>query len=139
MRNLLNKIREIEEVGISGYSNEMLLMVVRQVREHYKISHDKLVCNNGNSDRLTPESEARKMCYVLIKKYIPDLSEDSIAKYFNRSERVVFRALSEFKTIYGKVTSGKELHTSKQFYDRYQGFCTELDKAQVALKEKYTN
>ena len=56
LRKCLEHLREIEEKGTNSFSYEMSVAVVRQVRTHYKLTHDELFQKN----HYPLPSEARK-------------------------------------------------------------------------------
>lgn len=51
---------------------------------------------------------ARKLCMLLIRKYIPEISDDELGGHYNRSRQVVFNTEKEFRTL--KIGKANKFH-----------------------------
>ncbi len=129
LNNIQKIYDEVQQVGYNSFSREMSKAVVSAVISHYKIKKDRFF-SKQQGKRYTSEIKARKMAFVLLKKFV-NMSEYQIADYFNRNNALVYAALAEFKTLNPRVPADRE------FKEEHEAICLVLEKSYMELKIKY--
>ena len=73
---------------------------------------------------------ARKFCILLIRKYIPDISDDELGGHYNRSRQVVHNSEKEFRTL----KTGKKNKFHLDFLEIYNDLDTKVSEYVKTLK-----
>ena len=117
-------LRQLDIYGLTEYETELIEAVIYRVLALYDISRDQLL----NSYKTRTCNEARKMCYVLIKTHL-DMSEQKIALYFNRNNRVVYRAIDDYKKMRSNIKWQRE------FIDKMKAVDKEISLLKLKIKK----
>lgn len=85
------KLRQIQDDSITHRETEYIEAIISCVLREYQINRAQLM-----EQRKGIPADARKMCYVVINEKL-NLSEAQIGLQFSRHNKVVYRALSEYR------------------------------------------
>lgn len=105
-------LRQLEIHGLGESETELIEAIIARVTAIYQINRKDLF----NTFRTRTCSEARKMCYILIRTHL-EMSHSKIALYFNRNNRVVYRAIEDYKTMNVSIKWQREFIKNCQVVD----------------------
>lgn len=108
VENVLKKLREIEAKADEPSDVELIDIIINNVCKEFNVKRDTLFQKNKNARA----SEARRMCYVLIKTYLR-LSNRQIAWFFNQHDKSVWRAIMEYQSMSTKIKWQKDFIEKK--------------------------
>jgi hypothetical protein len=124
VNNVMDKLRQLQQVGLNEYNLALMEFIVTEVANMYRVRRSDLRTVRGG-----PESEARKMCYVIMCQELT-VSEKNVAWYFDRSPKVVYRALEEYREMSDKV------NWQKDFLKKLAVLRVKLDKRKQEVLKK---
>lgn len=111
---VMSKLNELEESAPNSYYAEMESFIISEVCTRYKTKKSNLLKSRVDDDDFL----ARNMCFLLLKKYMPEKSNAKIAKIFNKGQISVGNAEKQFSEMNTKIKHERE------FIQNY----SELDK-----------
>ena len=101
---LIAEIRRYAENCDNTQKRELEIKILVYTSEEFGITTDNILYSPKRGDVVA----ARKLCFVIFKEQL-GMSEYAIAKYFNRSDPIVNRAVHEFEKYEGKVKEEKKI------------------------------
>ena len=104
---IINRFSLLELYLVDDQQEDLAEFIVKKVIFAYSITEKELF---EKKQGIT--SEARTMCYVLMKEHL-GLSESKIGWYFDRHNKVVYRALAEYSKMTDKVSWQKDFLKKK--------------------------
>lgn len=73
---------------------------------------------------------ARKLCILLIRKFIPDMSDELLGNHYNRSRQVVHNAEKEFRNI----LNGRQNNFHQSYINLYSELQSEVEEILSNMK-----
>lgn len=111
---VMSKLDELEQSAPNNYYKEIESFITTEVCSRYKTTKSNLLKSRVDDDDFL----ARNMCFILIKKYMPERSNAKIAKLFGKGPQSVSDAEKQFSEMNTKIKHERE------FIQNY----SELDK-----------
>ena len=90
---VVERLRQLEQSGITQHQLDIVDQIIIEVTKLYGITRTELFEHKKGT-----VAEARKMCYVVMKETLP-LNETQIGVQFGRTNRVVYRAIDEYRNM----------------------------------------
>lgn len=89
---VMEKLREISHEDQSGLHRDVCDFIVLSTALHFGVSKKDVLF----SSKRGAVSDARRMCYALMKEHIKDISDEKIGSYFGgKSRQIVNRTIKD--------------------------------------------
>lgn len=116
IKKVISALKEINVLNSNDIKSSTIEYIEKSVCNKIGVPIDELF----NFETRGEITIARKLCILLIRKHITDISDDEVANHYNRVRQVVHNIEKEYKSI----LIGKK----NQFHNEYIRLYNELDE-----------